>query len=57
MSIGRVIILFVCIGLVSFDFNPEIAATEYIEAYKDLAVVEMYRTGIPASITLSLIHI
>lgn len=53
MSIGRVLILIICIGLVSFDFNPEIAATEYIESYKDLAVVEMYRTGIPASITLA----
>ncbi|MFZ1748956.1 MAG: glucosaminidase domain-containing protein [Saprospiraceae bacterium] len=53
MSIGRVFILVVSIGLVSFDFNSEIAASEYIELYKDLAIVEMYRTGIPASITLA----
>ncbi len=37
----------------SFNFNPETAASDYIEYYKDLAVVEMYRTGIPASITLA----
>jgi len=53
MSFIRVFILLFSIGLVSFDFNPEIAANEYIEAYKELAVVEMYRTGIPASITLA----
>ncbi|MBK8347387.1 MAG: glucosaminidase domain-containing protein [Saprospiraceae bacterium] len=54
MSFIRVFLLFISIGLLSsFDFNPEIAASEYIEAYKDLAVVEMYRTGIPASITLA----
>ena len=39
--------------LVSFNHAPESAANEYIEQYKDLAVVEMYRTGIPASITLA----
>lgn len=37
----------------SFDYNPEAAAYEYIESYKDLAIVEMYRSGIPASITLA----
>jgi flagellum-specific peptidoglycan hydrolase FlgJ len=29
------------------------AKTDYIETYKDLAIAEMYRTGIPASITLA----
>jgi flagellum-specific peptidoglycan hydrolase FlgJ len=33
--------------------NLDAAAYDYIEAYKDLAVVEMYRTGIPASVTLA----
>ncbi|MBK6564768.1 MAG: glucosaminidase domain-containing protein [Saprospiraceae bacterium] len=37
----------------SFHSSPENAAFEYIEQYKDLAVVEMYRTGIPASVTLA----
>lgn len=32
------------------DDNP---AVSYIEQYKDLAVVEMYRSGIPASIILA----
>jgi flagellum-specific peptidoglycan hydrolase FlgJ len=53
MSFERVFTLLVCVSLLSFDFNPEIAANEYIESYKELAVVEMYRTGIPASITLA----
>jgi flagellum-specific peptidoglycan hydrolase FlgJ len=53
MSIGKVLILILSIGLCSFDFNPEIAASDYITNYKELAVVEMYRTGIPASITLA----
>ncbi len=54
MSKGRV---WLCIGTIllfsSFDYNPEAAAYEYIESYKDLAIVEMYRSGIPASITLA----
>ncbi|MFZ1705947.1 MAG: glucosaminidase domain-containing protein [Saprospiraceae bacterium] len=37
----------------SFHEAPETAADEYIEQYKDLAIVEMYRTGIPASVTLA----
>jgi len=38
-----------------FGFNraPESFAFEYIEQYRDLAVVEMYRSGVPASITLA----
>jgi flagellum-specific peptidoglycan hydrolase FlgJ len=35
------------------DINLDAAAYDYIETYKDLAIVEMYRTGIPASITLA----
>jgi flagellum-specific peptidoglycan hydrolase FlgJ len=53
MSFGRVIVFIVSMSFWSFNFNPETAATNYIEMYKDLAVVEMYRTGIPASITLA----
>lgn len=33
--------------------TTEELAWSYIEQYKDLAIVEMYRTGIPASITLA----
>lgn len=53
MFFSRVLIILLCAGLVSFDFNADIAANDYIEKYKELAVVEMYRTGIPASITLA----
>lgn len=53
MSVVRVLVLGICSFFLSFDFNPETAALEYIDAYKELAIVEMYRTGIPASITLA----
>ena len=37
-----------------FTYNPwDEDTTTYIETYKDLAIVEMYRSGIPASITLA----
>ena len=53
MFLGRVLVLCLCTGFLSFDFNPESAAEKYVEAYKELAIVEMYRTGIPASVTLA----
>jgi flagellum-specific peptidoglycan hydrolase FlgJ len=53
MFLGRVLVLCLCAGFLSFDFNPESAAEKYIDAYKELAIVEMYRTGIPASVTLA----
>ncbi len=53
MLFHRVLIVLLCAGLVSFDFNADVAANDYIEKYKELAVVEMYRTGIPASITIA----
>jgi len=33
--------------------SPEMVTTSYIEQYRDLAVVEMHRSGVPASITLA----
>lgn len=42
--------------LSSFSNFPDkryIANVSYIETYKDIAIAEMYRTGIPASITLA----
>jgi len=41
--------------LLSYSFyNPtEEPALNYIDQYQELAVIEMYRTGIPASITLA----
>lgn len=41
----------VCLALSSFTSdNP---ATSYIDQYKDLAIIEMHRSGIPASIILA----
>jgi len=48
------IILALFLGLSSFsDENPYEASLQYITEYKDLAIVEMHRSGIPASITLA----
>ncbi|MEM9547496.1 MAG: glucosaminidase domain-containing protein, partial [Bacteroidota bacterium] len=47
------LILFALI-CISFVKNPlDEATSDYIEKYKDLAVIEMHRSGIPASITLA----
>ena len=35
------------------NFQPDQSVQEYINSYKDLAITEMKRTGIPASITLA----
>ena len=35
------------------SYTDTAAAYNYIDAYKDIAVIEMHRTGIPASITLA----
>jgi flagellum-specific peptidoglycan hydrolase FlgJ len=53
MSFLRFPALLLSVIFVSFNFSAEKAAADYIEQYKDLAVVEMYRTGIPASVTLA----
>jgi len=51
MKYFTILLLFL---LVSFTFpKDEEIAYSYIENYKDLAIIEMYRTGIPASITLA----
>ncbi|MEP7322876.1 MAG: glucosaminidase domain-containing protein [Saprospiraceae bacterium] len=48
-------ILFVCLGLCSFDtgINERIVEKAYIERFTSLAIDEMKRVGIPASITLA----
>jgi flagellum-specific peptidoglycan hydrolase FlgJ len=53
MSILRTITLLCLILSVSFTYTPESGAYRYIDIYRDLAIVEMYRSGIPASITLA----
>ena len=53
MSIFRAIAFMGIVAFLSFDFSPSNNADGYIDRYRDLAIVEMYRTGIPASITLA----
>jgi flagellum-specific peptidoglycan hydrolase FlgJ len=49
------IILLSFVSLTSFDNKPneDELVNSYIDLYKELAVIEMYRSGIPASITLA----
>lgn len=53
MSLIRILMFFSLLSFLSFNKNTEFLASEYIENYSELAIVEMYRTGIPASITLA----
>ena len=53
MLILRLFSIICLITTVSFTYTPESAAYYYIDQYRDLAIVEMYRSGIPASITLA----
>lgn len=54
MSILRLLCFIIIVPcIVSFNYTPEYTANNYIKKYRDLAIVEMYRTGIPASITLA----
>lgn len=47
------LVLLFCICAASFAQNGKMTREEYIEKYAKLAVQEMHRTGIPASITLA----
>ena len=53
MSILRYLSILSLTFTVSFTYIYEIEAYSYIDQYRDLAIVEMYRSGIPASITLA----
>lgn len=53
MNFPKACILFVVVVLFSSYYSSDEAADYYIDQYKDLAIIEMYRTGIPASITLA----
>jgi hypothetical protein len=46
------IVFFILASILSYGQNSE-AVRNYINAYKDLAIAEMQRTGVPASITLA----
>lgn len=47
------LLLLCCIGTLSFAQKAKMTRSEYITKYAKLAVSEMQRTGIPASITLA----
>ncbi len=47
------IALLILLGLSTSIFAQREKVTAYVEKYKDLAIAEMQRTGIPASITLA----
>ena len=55
LSIGVIVLLFFATSskIVSKKEYEQIDTIEYIDAYKDLAVLEMHRSGIPASIILA----
>lgn len=46
------LVTFVLTGFAN-PFNHEEAAVSYIDSHKQIAIVEMYRSGIPASITIA----
>jgi flagellum-specific peptidoglycan hydrolase FlgJ len=50
MMIIKLVFMLILGGLYT---SPEAVKVNYIDQYKDLAIVEMHRTGIPASITLA----
>jgi flagellum-specific peptidoglycan hydrolase FlgJ len=47
-----VCLLGIIISFCSFKASDAVTFS-YIDSYKDLAIIEMYRTGVPASITLA----
>ena len=53
MKTRLILLLATPIMCLSWMRSPESYADEYIESYKDLAIVEMHRSGVPASITLA----
>lgn len=50
MGVAQLFLLFFSVLVFT---APDAEKINYIEKYKDLAIVEMYRSGIPASITLA----
>jgi len=53
MRKSGIFVIFLLISTLIFAQNRNFTRDEYIEKYKDLAVLEMQRTGIPASIKLA----
>ncbi len=49
----KIVLLFAILSVIMGFRSSEEITFSYIDNYKDLAVIEMYRTGVPASITLA----
>ncbi len=45
--------IFLLLGSVSDSFSQKMTPEQYVATYKDMAMLEMRRTGVPASITLA----
>lgn len=52
MSILNINFIIVLLGIFS-NGDLEVAAYNYIEDHKELAIIEMHRSGVPASITMA----
>jgi LysM repeat protein len=53
MTMKKIVAFFCCSLLMSFAFGQNDKVQRYIDAYKDIAIAEMIRTGVPASIILA----
>jgi len=52
LNIITSVLLFVCVCFIPSN-NLDIEANVYIDEHKELAIIEMYRVGVPASITIA----
>ena len=53
MNYLRVVLSLIFVGLGMFGLGQNMTVDQYVATYKGLAISEMQRTGVPASITLA----
>jgi LysM repeat protein len=51
--VQKIILIFLSVLLMNVVIAQKITTTQYIERYKDIAIKEMIRSGVPAAITLA----
>jgi len=51
--VQKIVLIFLSVLLMNAVIAQKITTTEYIERYKDIAIKEMVRSGVPAAITLA----
>ena len=49
----KIILIFIGVLMMNMVIAQKITTTQYIERYKDFAIKEMIRSGVPAAITLA----